>query len=224
MKTYVCKCNSKKISFASVDVWRPTYVKSNTSKIWRSLTDALTPPKKNSSLSTLFQNHKNIGRQPKKQKHNAAAKSVNTGVESDPPGDVKITTNSADAGNANIVVASGGIDPVIKSETHDNVRNAINVAIHNTGNSKINAGDAVEATAATGNHDFDGANTTGVINRTNTTETSLAGVTDAVVNTNINQDGVGAVDVLVQVSVHMRTLFYKYQISSYLMTNFTKPE
>jgi hypothetical protein len=55
-----------------------------------------------------------MGRQQKKQKHNAAAKSVDTGVESDPPGNVEITTNSADAGNANFVVASGGIDPVVK--------------------------------------------------------------------------------------------------------------
>jgi hypothetical protein len=165
-----------------------------------------------------------MGRQPKKQKHNAAAKSVNTGIKSDPPGDVEITTNSANASNANIVVASGGIDPVVESETHDNARNTVNAAIHNTGNGKIDAGDAVEATAATGNHNFDGANTTGVINRTNTTETSLAGVANAVVNANINQDGVGAVDVLVRVSVHMRTLFYKYQISSYMTTNYSKPE
>jgi hypothetical protein len=148
-----------------------------------------------------------MGRQPKKQKHNAATKSVNTGIESDPPGDIETTTNSADAGNANIVVASGSIDPVVESETHDNARNAVDAAIHNTGNGKIDAGDAVEATAATGNHNFNGANTTGVINRTNTAETSLAGVADAIANTNINQDGVGAVDVLVWVSVHMRTLF-----------------
>jgi hypothetical protein len=165
-----------------------------------------------------------MGRQPKTQKHNAAAKSVDTGIKPDPPGDVEITTNSADAGNANIVVASGRIDPVVESETHDNARNAVNAAIHNTGNSKIIAGDAVEATAATGNHNFDGANTTGVINCTNTTETSLAGVIDAIVNANINQDGVGAVDVVVRVSVHMRTLFYKYQILPYLTTNYSKPE
>jgi hypothetical protein len=182
------------------------------------------PPKKISPLSTLFQNHKNMGRQPKKPKHNAATKSVDTGVESDPPGNVKIATNSANAGNANIVVASGSIDPVVKSETHDNARNAVNAAIHNTGNGKIDAGNTVEALAATGNHDFDGANTTGVINCTNTTETSLAGVADAIVNANINQDGVGAVDVLVRVSVHMCTLFYKYQILSYLTTNYSKPE
>jgi hypothetical protein len=125
-----------------------------------------------------------------------------------PPSDIEITTNSADAGNANIIVASGGIDLVVKSETHDNACNAVNAAIHNTGNGKIDAGDAVEATAATGNHNFDSANTTGVINCTNTAETSLTGVADAVVITNINQDGVGAVDVLVRVSVHMRTLFY----------------
>ncbi len=165
-----------------------------------------------------------MGRQPKKPKHNAAAKSVNTGVKSDPLGNVKITTNSADAGNANIVVASGGIDPVVKSETHDNARNTVDAAIHNTSYGEIDAGDTVEATAATGNHDFDGANTTGIINCTNTAETSLAGVADAVVNANINQDGVGAVDMLVRVSVHMCTLFYKYQISLYLMTNYSKPE
>jgi hypothetical protein len=165
-----------------------------------------------------------MGRQPKKQKHNVAAKIVNTGIKSDPPGNVKITTNSANAGNANIVVASGGIDPVVESETHKNACNAINAAIHNTSNGKIDAGDAVEATAATGNHYFDGANTTGVINRTNTAETSLASVTEAVVNANINQDEVGAVDVLVRVSVHMRTLFYKYQILSYLTTNYSKPK
>jgi hypothetical protein len=82
----------------------------------------------------------------------------------------------------------------------------------------------VEATAATANRDIDSANTTGVINRTNTTETSVAGVADAVVNANMNQDEEGAVDALVQVSVHMRTLFYKYQILSYLMTNYSKPE
>ncbi len=102
--------------------------------------------------------------------------------------------------------------------------NAIDAAIHNTGNGKIDAGDAVEATAATGNHNFDGANTTGVINRTNTAEMSLAGVADAIVNANINQDGVGAVDALVRVSVHMCTLFYKYQISSYLTTSYSKSE
>jgi hypothetical protein len=162
-----------------------------------------------------------MGRQPKKQKHNAAAKSVDTGVQSDPPGDVKITTNSANAGNANIVVASGGIDPVVESETHDNARNAVNAAIHNTGNGEINAGDAVEATAATGNHNLNGANTTGVINRTNTAEMSLAGVANTVVNANINQDRVWAVDVLVRVSVHMRTFFYKNQILLYLMTNYS---
>jgi hypothetical protein len=165
-----------------------------------------------------------MGRQPKKQKHNTAAKSIDIGIEFDPPGDVEITTNSDDAGNANIIVASGGIDPVVESETHDNARNAVDAAIHNTSNGEINAGDAVEATAATGNHNFDGANTTGIINRTNTAETSLTGVADAVMNANINQNGVGAVNVLVQVSVHMRTLFYKYQISSYLMTNYSKPE
>jgi hypothetical protein len=165
-----------------------------------------------------------MGRQPKKQKHNTAAKSVDTGVKSDPPGEVEITTNSANAGNANIVVAIGSIDPVVESETHDNALNAVDAAIHNTGNGKIDAGDAVEATAATGNHNFDGAKTTDVINRTNTTETSLAGVANAVVNANINQDKVGAVDVLVRVSVHMHTLFYKYQISSYLTTNYSKPE
>ncbi len=82
----------------------------------------------------------------------------------------------------------------------------------------------MEATAATGNHNFDGTNTTGVINRTNTAETSLAGVANAIVNANINQDGVGAVDVLVRVSVYMGTLFYKYQILLYLMTNSSKPE
>jgi hypothetical protein len=82
----------------------------------------------------------------------------------------------------------------------------------------------VEATAATGNHDFNGANTTGVINRTNTAETSFASVANAVVNANIHQDGVGAVDVLVEVSVHRRTFFYKYQISSYLTTNYSKPK
>ncbi len=165
-----------------------------------------------------------MGRQPKKQKHNAAAKSINTGIESDPPGNVEITTNSADTGNANIIVARGSIDPVAESETHDNARNAIDAAIHKTGNGKINTCDIVEATAATGNQDFNDANTTGVVNRTNTAETSLAGVADAVVNANINQDKVGAVDVLVLVSVYMHTLFYKYQILSYLMTNYSKPE
>jgi hypothetical protein len=200
------------------------YENLNTSKIWQSSTDAPMPQKKFSPLSTLFHNHKNMGRQPKKQKHNAASKSINTGVKSDPPGDIEITTNSAVANNANIVVASGSIDPVVESETHDNARNAANAAIQNTSNGKIDAGDAVEATAATCNHNFDGPNTTGIINCTNTAEMSLAGVPDAVVNANINQDGVEAVDVLVQVSVHMRTLFYKYQILLYLMTNYSKPE
>ncbi len=166
-----------------------------------------------------------MARQPKKQKHNAAAKSVVTGVKSDPPGNVEITTNSADAVNANIApVASGGIDPVVESETHDNACNAVDAAIHSTGNGEINTGDGVEAAAATGNRDINGANTTGIINRTNTTETSVAGVANAVVNANINQDGEGAVDALVQVSVHMRTFFYKYQISSYQTTNYCKPE
>ena len=160
----------------------------------------------------------------KKQKQNAAAKSVDTGVESDPPGDVKITTNSANAGNANMVVASGGIDTVVESEAHDNARNAVDAAINNTGNGKIDAGNAVEATAASGNHDFDGANITGVINRNSTVETSFASVADAVMNANIHQDGVGAVDVLVRVSVHMHKLFYKYQILLYLTTNYSKPE
>ncbi len=82
----------------------------------------------------------------------------------------------------------------------------------------------MEATAATANRDIDSANTTGVINRTNTTETSVAGVVNAIVNANINQDEEGAVDALVQVSVHVRTLFYKYQILLYLMTNYSKPE
>jgi hypothetical protein len=134
----------------------------------------------------------------------------------------KITTNSANAGNANMVVASGGIDTVIESETHVNARNAVDAAIHSTGDGEIDAGDAVEATAATNNSNIDSANTTSVINHTNTTETSVAGVADAVVNTNINQDKEGAVDVLVQVSVHMHTLFYKYQILLYLPTNYSK--
>jgi hypothetical protein len=166
-----------------------------------------------------------MARQPRKQKHNAAARSVNTGVKSDPPGNAEITTNSVNAINANIApVASGGIDPVVESETHDNACNTVDAAIHSTGDGKIDTGDGVEAAAATGNCDIDGANTTGVINRTNTTETSVAGVANAVVNANINQDGEGAVDALVQVSVHMRTLFYKYQILSYQMTIYSKPE
>jgi hypothetical protein len=123
-----------------------------------------------------------------------------------------------------MVVASGSIDAVVESETHDNARNAVNAAIHSTGDGKIDAGDAVEATAATANSNIDSANTTGIFNCTNTTEASVAGVADAIVNANINQDKEGAVDVLVQVSVHMRTLFYEYQILSYLMTNYSKPE
>jgi hypothetical protein len=180
--------------------------------------------KKISPLFTLFQNHKNMGRQPKKPKHNAFAKSVDTGIKSVPQVDVKNTTNSDNAGNANMVVTSGGKDAVVESETHDNVRNAVDAAIHSTGNGKINAGDAMEATAATANSNIDSSNTTGVINRTNTTETSVTGVADAVATTNINQDEEGSVNALVQVSVHMRTLFYKYQISLYLMTNYSKPE
>jgi hypothetical protein len=180
--------------------------------------------KKISPLSTLFQNHTNMGRPPKKPKHNASAKSIDTGIKSVPQVNVENITNSADAGNANMVVASGSIDAVVKSETHDNARNAVNAAIHSTGDGKINAGDAVEATAATANSNIDSANTTGIIIRTNTTETSVTGVADIVVNANINQDEEGAVDALVQVSVHMRTLFYKYQISSYLTTNYSKPE
>ncbi len=82
----------------------------------------------------------------------------------------------------------------------------------------------MEARVATGNRNIDGANTTGVINHTNTTETSVAGVANAVLNANINQDKEGAVDAMVQVSVHMHTLFYKYQILSYLTTNYSKPE
>jgi len=151
-----------------------------------------------------------MGRPPKKPKHNTSAKSVDTGVKSVPQVDVENTTNSANAGNVNMVVASGDIDAVVESETHDNACNAIDAAIHSTGDGKINAGYAVEATAATANSNIDSANITGVINRTNTTEMSVAGVTDAVVNANINQDEEGAVDALVQVSVHMRTLFYKY--------------
>ncbi len=59
------------------------------------------------------------------------------------------------------------------------------------------------------------------MNNANTTETSVAGVADAIVNdvvannvlnNIINKDGHGPVDALVQVSVHMHTLFYKYQI------------
>ncbi len=182
------------------------------------------PPPKISPLSTLFQNHKNIGRPPKKPKHNASAKSVDTGIKSVPQVDIKNTTNSANAGNANMVVASGGIDTVVESETHDNVRNAVDAAIHSTGDGEINAGDAMEATAATANSNIKSANTTGVINCTNTTVTSVTGVADAVVNANINQEEEGAVDALVQVSVHMRTLFYKCQILSYLTTNYSKPE
>ncbi len=106
-----------------------------------------------------------------------------------------------------MVVASGGIDAVVEPETHDNAHNPGDAAFHSTGDGEINAGDAVEATAATANSDINSANTTSVINRTNTTETSVAGVVNAVVNANINQDKEGAVDALVQVSVHMRTLF-----------------
>jgi hypothetical protein len=166
----------------------------------------------------------------KKQKVNADAKSVNTGVESDSPGNVEITTNSADTGSANIIVASGGIDPVVKSTTtHDNVRNTVVDAI----NTSRNGDGGMEATSATGNQDNDSANTTGIMNNANTTETSVAGVPDAivnnvvadnVVNNVINKDGHRPVDALVQVSVHMHKLFYKYQISSYLTTNYSKPE
>ncbi len=165
-----------------------------------------------------------MGRPPKKPKHNTSAKNVDTGVKSVPQVDIKNITNSADAGNANMVVASGGIDAVIESETHDNARNAVNAAIHSTGDGKIDVGDTVEATAATANSNIDSANTTYIINCTNTTKTSVAGVADAVVHTNINQDKAGAVDALVQVSDHIRTLFYKYQILSYLTTNYSKPE
>ncbi len=165
-----------------------------------------------------------MGRPPKKPKHNASTKSVNTGVKSVPQVDVENTTNSADGGNANMVVASGGIDTVVKSETHDNACNAVDAAIHSTGNGEIDAGDAVEATAATANSNINSTNTTGVINRTNTTEMSVGGVANAVVNANINQDEDGAMDALVHVSVHMHTLFYKYQILSYLTTNYSKPE
>ncbi len=153
-----------------------------------------------------------MGRPPKKPKHNASAKSADTGIKSVPQVDIKNTTNSANAGNANMVVASGGIDAVVESETHDNVCNAVDAAIHSIGDDKIDAGDTVEATAATANSNINSANTTGVINHTNTTEMSVAGVADAVVNANMNQDKEGAVDALVQVSIHMRTLFYKYQI------------
>jgi hypothetical protein len=165
-----------------------------------------------------------MGKIPKKPKHNASAKSVNTGVESVPQVDVKNTTNSANAGNANMVVASGGIDAVVESETQDNTHNAVDAAIPSTGDGNINACDAIATKAATANSNIDSANTTGIFNCTNTTETSVAGVADAIVNANINQDEEGDVDALVQVSVHMHTLFYKYQISSYLKTNYSKPE
>ncbi len=160
-----------------------------------------------------------MGRPTKKPKHNASAKSDDTGVKSIPQVDIKNTTNSADASNVNIVVASGGIDAVVESETHDNPRNAINAAIHSTGDGEIDEGDAVEATAATANSNIDSANTTGIINRTNTTETNVAGVTDAIVNANIIQDEEGAVVALVQVSVHMRTLFYMSNLLQFLLTN-----
>ncbi len=185
---------------------------------------------KNSHLTPSFSRTIKTWQNTKKQKVNADAKSVDTCVGSDSPGDVEITTNSADAGSANIDVASGGIDPVIKSTTtHDNARNTVVDAINTSGN----CDGGMEATAATGNQDNDSANTTGVMNNTNTTETSVAGVADAVVNNVvannvvnniINKDGHGPVDALVQVSVHMHTLFYKHQILSYLTTNYSKPE
>jgi hypothetical protein len=62
---------------------------------------------------------------------------------------------------------------------------------------------------------------------------SVAGVTDPILNVVvandvikniINKDGHGPVDALVQVSVHMHTLFDKYQILSYLTTTYSKPE
>jgi hypothetical protein len=111
----------------------------------------------------------------KKQKVNAEPKSVDTGIKSDSPGNVEIITNSADSGSANIDVASGSIDPVVKSTTtQDNARNTVFDAINTSGN-----GDGgMEATAATGNHDNNSANTTGVMNNANTTETSVAGVAD----------------------------------------------
>jgi hypothetical protein len=142
-----------------------------------------------------------------KQKHNATAKSVDTSVKSVPPGNIEITINSNNANNANIVIISGGIDPVVESETHKNARNVVIDAINNTGNGKIDTGGAVEATAATGKQDFNNANTTGVINCTNTAETSFAGDTDAIVNDNINEDRDRAVNVMIQVSVRMCTLF-----------------
>ncbi len=71
----------------------------------------------------------------KKQKVNADVKSLDTGIKSDSPGNVEITTNSADAGSANINVASGGIDPVVESTTtHDNARNTVVDAINTSGN------------------------------------------------------------------------------------------
>jgi hypothetical protein len=152
----------------------------------------------------------------KQQQVNADAKSVNTGIECDSPGDVAFTTKSANAGNANINVASGGIDLVVESTTtHDNARNTVVDAI----NTSRNSNGGIKATAATGNND--------------TAETSVAGVADAVVNdvvanaiidNIINKDEDGPVDVMIKVTVHMRTLFYKYQILSYLTTNYSKPE
>jgi hypothetical protein len=173
------------------------------------------PPKKFSPLSKLFQDHKNMAKQNKK--HNAAAKSADTGVESDPPSDIEIAINSNNADNANIVIASGSIDPVVESETHENACNVVVDAINNTGNSEINTGSAVEATAATGKHNFNNANTTCVINCTNTAETSFAGDADAVMNDNINKDGDEAVDVITQVSVHMSTLFL--QVSNFVISD-----
>jgi hypothetical protein len=184
----------------------------------------------NSHLTPSFSRTIKTWQNTKKQKFNANAKSIDTGVESDSPGDVEITTNSADAGSANINVASGGIDPVVESTTTNN--NACNTIVDAINTSR-NGNGSMEATAATGNHDNDSANTTGIMNNANTTETSVAGVADAVVNdvvannivnNVINKDGHGPVDALVQVSVHMHTLFYKYQILSYLTTNYSKPE
>jgi hypothetical protein len=102
------------------------YVKSNSSKIQRSSADVPCHQKEISPLSALFQNHKNMERTPKKPKHNASVKSIDTGIESVPPVDIENTTSSADAGNANMVVASCGTHAVVESETHDNARNAVN--------------------------------------------------------------------------------------------------
>jgi hypothetical protein len=77
------------------------------------------------------------GTRAKKQRLNASTKNVSTNAKSDPPVGGKNPTNRANAGNANINVASGGKPAVDGAKKPEMACTSINAANHNTNDGNI---------------------------------------------------------------------------------------